>query len=86
VRSKYDLLTYFAFLTLGLGLGNYCLMVILISYLKLYTVRRVEHSKDERVMVMIMLFAVICVFLYMLVADNYGPTYNPFWTAVGMGT
>lgn len=70
MKFKYDLIVYFSAVLTIIGLLNYSVMVGLIAYVKLYTVRRLQHGSDERIIGYVMAFFVGTTCLYCLMGQN----------------
>jgi hypothetical protein len=76
VKSKYDYLVYFAFITAILGIINYITLVSLITFLQLYTVKRLAHDIQEKVF-LILLGAVTLGALLFVAIGIHGPKFFP---------
>jgi hypothetical protein len=68
-KSKFDLLVYFSIILAIFGVTNYTISVSLITFLDLYTIKRLVHDKKETAIgIAILLVKILCiifaVFLY----------------------
>jgi hypothetical protein len=64
VKAKYDYLVYFAILSTFIGFANYVTLVALITFLSNYSLRRLTHDVQEKIMGYLMIGAVVCLILY----------------------
>ena len=80
VKSKYDYLVYLSLLTAILGFANYFTLVSMITYFSLYTVRRLTHSLEEKLMGLLMILAIVMTVLYSHISLPDGPTFMPYLT------
>jgi hypothetical protein len=78
VKGKYDYLIYFAFLSSVLGIINYTTLVSLMTFLSLYTVKRLAHNLQEKFMGIMILIVTVVTIVYLIFGVQPGPTMMPF--------
>jgi hypothetical protein len=79
VKSKYDYLVYFTFVAAFLGLINYATLVLLISFLSLYTIKRIRHGRHEYAIGIAILATLIGTVIFLIVGIS-GPHFFPYLT------
>jgi len=78
VRKKFDVLSFFCFVISFVGFVNYCLMINLISYIEIYSEKRIDHGIEETVIVGIMTFFTFLAIALSALGSGSGPSFNPF--------
>jgi hypothetical protein len=61
-----------------IGFFNYCFIVNLISFLSLYSVKKLTHGFDENIIGMIMGTVSGISLLLVLMGPSSGPSFNPY--------
>lgn len=78
VRKKFDNLSFFCFVLAFIGFINYCLMVNLISYIEIYSEKRLTHGLEETIIGGIMAFLTFISLAIAALGSGSGPSFNPF--------
>ena len=76
VKSKYDYLTYFTLITAILGIINYTTLVSLITFLQLYTLKRLVHDIQEKIFLVLLLLVSVGTILFLIIGVH-GPRFFP---------
>jgi uncharacterized membrane protein len=77
VKEKYDYLVYFTLVAAILGFVNYGTLVSLISFLSLYTIKRIKHTKEEIVVGVLMALTILATIIFCIIGVS-GPTFFPY--------
>ena len=77
VKTKAENLVFYGVMASIIGVANYCLMVVLITYKQAYQRRRLDHSSWERYFLIAIYTVVSAGIVYLMMYQPKAPSYMP---------
>lgn len=76
VKGKYDYMVYFAMISAFLGLANYSTLIAFLTFAQNFTIKRLKHNFQEKVIFVIFTLISIAGLIFVIVGPT-GPNFMP---------